>query len=64
MKEIKVLVSPSGEVTISTQGFIGGSCKDITKNLENLLGEIGEEEFTSEFYLTEENNNSINMEET
>jgi len=59
MREIKVTVSPNGEVKVSTEGFSGSSCKDVTKDLEKLLGVVEDETYTTEYYLNEENPNYI-----
>lgn len=40
MKEIIIEVSPTGQTTITTQGFKGKACKDATAALEKALGVI------------------------
>jgi hypothetical protein len=38
MKEIKIIISKSGQVTIDVEGVTGSSCKKLTKALEKALG--------------------------
>lgn len=37
---IEIVISPSGEVTVSVSGCIGPSCADLTKALEGALGRV------------------------
>jgi hypothetical protein len=39
MKQVKVTISPDGEVKVEVNGVKGRSCKDLTKQLEAALGE-------------------------
>jgi len=50
MKEIVIRISKDGKVKISVSGVKGGSCKDITRSIENALGTAESSEPTSEFY--------------
>ena len=38
MRQIRVLISPAGEVQLETQGFPDSSCKDASRALERALG--------------------------
>ena len=49
-KKIEITVSPEGSVSIKTQGFTGGSCRDATRDLERALGIAGRESLLPEFY--------------
>lgn len=49
-KTIQITVSPEGAVSIKTQGFTGGSCRDATRDLERALGLAGRESLLPEFY--------------
>lgn len=49
-KKIEITVSPEGSVSIKTQGFTGGSCRDATRDLERALGVSGRESLLPEFY--------------
>jgi hypothetical protein len=47
---IEVTVSPTGETSIQTRGFVGSDCLQASKFLEEALGVISAEHRTSEFY--------------
>jgi hypothetical protein len=38
MKQIKIKIDPVGRSTVDAVGFMGGSCKDATKNILAALG--------------------------
>ena len=38
MQQIRVLISPAGEVQLETRGFPDSSCKDASRALERALG--------------------------
>lgn len=50
MQEIKVTIASDGTTKIATKGFVGGTCKDATKELEKELGAVVSEKLTGEFY--------------
>ena len=49
-KTIEITVSPSGESTVQTRGFIGPACRDSSKFLEQALGQRTGEQLTAEFH--------------
>ena len=49
--QVAVLVSPTGETRITTQGFQGPRCREVTKTLEAALGVRLSETLTAEYYL-------------
>jgi hypothetical protein len=49
-KTIQITVSPEGGVSIKTQGFTGGSCRDATRDLERALGLAGRESLLPEYF--------------
>lgn len=49
-RTIQITVSPEGTVSIKTSGFIGGSCRDATRDLERALGVAGKESLLPEFH--------------
>lgn len=53
MKQIKVIVSPTGEVEIQTKGYTGNSCQKGSRFLEEALGVSTAEVKTPEFYAKE-----------
>jgi DNA-directed RNA polymerase specialized sigma24 family protein len=48
MREIIVDVAPDGQTTVTTQGFVGTSCKEATKELEAALGKVESDKSTAE----------------
>ncbi len=51
-KTIEIIVSPKGETTVTTKGFIGAECREASKFLESALGQRLQETLTGEFYQT------------
>ena len=49
-KTIEITVSPEGATSIKTSGFIGGSCRDATRDLERALGLAGRESLLPEYF--------------
>ena len=50
MKTIEITVSPTGETTVQTNGFTGGSCRDASKFIEQALGVVTSDRKTAEFF--------------
>jgi hypothetical protein len=50
MRTIKIIVSPKGETTVTTKGFVGASCRDASRFLEHALGQQTREHLTAEFH--------------
>ncbi len=50
--QFEVLISPTGETTIQTQGFVGAACQQATKALEAALGWKQSETLTAEYHQT------------
>ena len=50
MRVIEVIVSPVGEVTVQTKGFVGPDCVAASRFLEQALGVVHAERKTAEFY--------------
>jgi hypothetical protein len=51
---IEVLVSPEGETTVHTQGYVGGDCLQASQFLEQGLGVVLAERKTTEFFQTQQ----------
>jgi hypothetical protein len=51
---IEVVVSPTGETTVKTKGYVGSDCQQASRALEQALGVVAAEQKTAEFYQTEE----------
>jgi len=49
-KVLSVTVSPQGEITLQTQGFIGPECVEASRFLAQALGITLAEKRTAEFY--------------
>jgi hypothetical protein len=52
---IEVLVSPQGETTVQTKGYVGGDCLQASKFLEQALGATIADCKTAEFFQTNQN---------
>lgn len=50
MKTIQILVSPKGENTVTTKGFVGGECRQASKFIEQAAGQRTGEQLTAEFH--------------
>ena len=47
---IEVIVSPTGETTVQTKGYVGAECQQASKFIEQALGVVASDQKTSEFY--------------
>lgn len=52
-RTIEIIVTPDGKTTVQTRGFVGSSCQDASRFIEQALGQRTEEKLTAEFYQTE-----------
>ena len=50
MKTIEIIISPTGQSTVQTKGFAGGSCRDASRFIETALGQRIGETLTAEFH--------------
>jgi hypothetical protein len=50
---VEVLISPEGEVKITTHGLRGQTCLEETESLEKAVGKVKSREKTREAYQTE-----------
>ena len=51
--DIDIDIGPDGKVTFKVSGAPGAKCLEITKELEEELGEVLNREYTSEYYIEE-----------
>ncbi|BBB90361.1 MAG TPA: DUF2997 domain-containing protein [Methylomusa anaerophila] len=58
-QELEITIDANGKVSIKVAGAKGGECLDITKNLEEALGEVERREFTPEYYQAPADGNKI-----
>jgi hypothetical protein len=47
---IEIIVTSTGETTVTTSGFAGQSCRDASKFIEQALGQRTGEQLTAEFH--------------
>jgi hypothetical protein len=47
---IEIVVSAAGETTVQTKGFTGSSCREVSKFIEQALGDKTSETLTAEFH--------------
>ena len=50
MSEIEIVVSKDGTITVEAKGVVGAGCLDLTKAIENALGEVESRSCKTEFY--------------
>ena len=50
MAEIEIVISADGQVTVEVKGAVGASCTDLTRALEEALGEVEARTCKVEFY--------------
>jgi hypothetical protein len=50
MKIVEIIVTPEGKTTVQTLGFIGPSCRDASRFIEQALGQRVAENLTAEFH--------------
>jgi hypothetical protein len=53
MKTIEILIGPKGETSVQNKGFVGPSCRDASRLLEQALGTRASEVLTAEFHQSE-----------
>lgn len=58
-RTIEIIVSRTGETSLSVQGVKGANCKDLTKQLESMLGQQIASANTAEFFEEEEVHNEV-----
>ena len=49
-KTIEITVSPTGQTSVQTKGFVGGECRDASRFVEEALGQRVRETLTAEFH--------------
>ena len=49
-KTIEIIVTPEGKTTVQTLGFLGSSCRDASRFIEQALGQRTAEQLTGEFH--------------
>lgn len=49
-QEIEVTISSDGQVSLRPKGAKGADCLELTRAIEEAVGEVERREFTSEYY--------------
>jgi hypothetical protein len=52
MRVVEITVSPTGQTSVQTKGFLGPSCREASRLIERALGKCERETLTSEFHET------------
>jgi len=58
MHELEIEISEDGKIKVKVKGVKGAKCEEITRDLEEALGEVEEREYTEEYYEEEQNVNT------
>lgn len=56
--DLNITISETGEIEVKVEGINGPKCIELTKELEDQLGDIISKEKTSSYYKQEENINT------
>ena len=54
MKSIEIVIDLQGKTTVQTKGFVGASCREASRFLEEALGQRTGEQLTAEFHQTQD----------
>jgi hypothetical protein len=49
-RSIEIIISPTGQAKLETRGFVGDSCRETSRFLEQALGTRVDEQLTAEFH--------------
>jgi hypothetical protein len=58
-QQIEFIIKPDGSVEERVTGVAGSSCEDITKAIEQALGEVTGREHTPDYYREQETGGSV-----
>ena len=50
MKRIEIIIDTKGQAHLETKGFVGASCREASRLLEEALGRRTAEQVTAEFH--------------
>jgi hypothetical protein len=53
-EELEITIAPDGAVQVHVKGIKGKGCLEIKKCVENAVGYVSEQKFTSEYYEQED----------
>ena len=60
-QKLKFIIRQDGTVTEEVIGIIGDSCQELTKQIEETLGEVSYKEKKPEFYLTNTTTENVTL---
>ena len=60
-KTLRFKIHQDGRVEETVEGFIGNSCNEATKNLENALGQVTVKNKSSQAFITNQSKNLKNL---
>lgn len=50
MQELEIIIGPEGKVSLNVKGIKGKKCEELTRPLEEALGEVETRTHTKEYY--------------
>jgi hypothetical protein len=50
MEELEIVIEPDGTTRIHVKGIRGARCLDVTRKIEEELGDVIDRKYTSEYY--------------
>ena len=56
-KSIEITVTPDGQSSVQTRGFVGPGCREASRFVEDALGQRTGEQLTAEFHQTTQQQN-------
>jgi hypothetical protein len=63
MPRIEVVVSSTGQTQVQTKGFVGPVCQGASRFVEQALGQVTQQNLTSEFYQEQVTCSAVEIEE-
>ena len=58
-QEIIVTINPDGSTSVETKGYVGKSCKDASKFIEDALGKVESDKLKPEYHQQATSGNRI-----
>ena len=60
-RTLRFKIHQDGRVEQTVEGFVGSSCNEVTKNLEDALGKVTVKNKTSDAFISNQNENSYQL---
>ena len=64
MKKMRIRIGRDGKATVRVEGVVGPGCLDLTKAVEEAIGEVEERELTDAYHEEVSEDITENLEET